>query len=49
MELRAFIIMEGKDWREDSYKPIKVGNSYSNNYIEYESSIDRIKSLLIEE
>ena len=49
MELRAFIIMEGKDWREGSYKPIKVGNSYSNNYVEYESSIDRIKSLLIEE
>ena len=49
MELRAFIIMEGKDWREGSYKPIRVGNFYSNNYVEYESSIDRIKSLLIEE
>lgn len=41
--------MESKDWREGSYKPIRVDNFHSNNYIEYESSIDRIKSLLIEE
>ena len=49
MELRALIIMESKDWREGSYKPIRADNFHSNNYIEHESSIDRIKSLLIEE
>ena len=34
---------------EDCYKPVRVGNFYSNNYIEYESNGDRNKTLSIEE
>ena len=34
---------------EDYYKPVKVGNFWSNNYIEYESNADRNKMLSIEE
>ena len=34
---------------EDFHTPIRVGNFYSNNYIEYESNGDRDKNLSIEE
>ena len=27
--------------REDYYKPVRIGNFWSNNYIEYESKSDR--------
>ena len=30
-------------------KPVRVGNFWSNNYIEYESNIDRNKTLFVEE
>ena len=34
---------------KDYYKPVKVGNFWSNNYIEYESNGDRNKKLSAEE
>ena len=34
---------------EDCYIPLRVGNLWSNNYIEYESNGDRNKKLLVEE
>ena len=34
---------------EDYYKPVRVGNFYSTNYIKYESNSDRNKSLSIKE
>ena len=34
---------------EDYYKPVRVGNFYSNNYVEYENNGDRNKTLSIEE
>ena len=34
---------------EDCYKPVRVGNFWSNNYIEYESNGDRNKKLSVEE
>ena len=34
---------------EDYYKPVRVGNFYSTNYIKYESNGDRNKSLSIKE
>ena len=33
---------------EDYYKPVRVGNFWSNNYIEYESIDDRNKALSFE-
>ena len=30
---------------EDYYKPVRVGNFWSNNYIEYENNSDRNKTL----
>ena len=35
--------------KEDYYKPVRVVNFCSNNYIEYESNGDRYKTLPIEE
>ena len=34
---------------EDYFKPIRVSNFQSNNYIEYESNGDRNKALSVEE
>ena len=34
---------------ENCFKPVRVGNFWSNNYIEYESNGDTNKSLSIEE
>ena len=34
---------------EDYCRPVKVGNFWSNNYVEYESFDDRNKTLSIEE
>ena len=34
---------------EDYYKPVKIGNSYNSNYIEYGSNGDRNKTLSIKE
>ena len=35
--------------QEDYYKPVRVGNFWSNNYIEYESNGERNKTLSIKE
>ena len=35
--------------KEDYYKPIRVGNFYSNSSIEYESNSDRNKTFSIKE
>ena len=34
---------------KDYYKPVRVGNFWSNNYIEYESNRDRNKTLSLQE
>ena len=34
---------------KDYYKPIKIRNAFSNNYIEYESNADKDRTLPIEE
>ena len=34
---------------ENYYKPVRVSNFWSNNYIEYESNGDRNKALSVEE
>ena len=34
---------------KDYYKPVRVGNFWSNNYIEYESNRDRNKTLSVQE
>ena len=34
---------------ENYYKPVRVGNFYSNNYIEYENNGNKIKALSIKE
>ena len=34
---------------ENYYKPVKVDNFWSNNYIEHESNSDRNKTLSVEE
>ena len=34
---------------EDYYKPVRGGNFWNNNYIEYESNSDRSKNLSVEE
>ena len=34
---------------ENYYKPLRVSNFWSNNYIEYKSSCDRNKTLSVEE
>ena len=35
--------------KENYYKPVRVSNFWSNNYIEYESNSDRSKALSVEE
>ena len=35
--------------KEDNYKPVKIGNAFSNNYIEYESNGDKDKNLSIKD
>ena len=35
--------------KKNYYKPERVSNFWSNNYIEYESSCDRNKTLSVEE
>ena len=42
-------IFEHGDEEENYYKPLVVGNFWSNNYIEYKSNNDRNKALLDEE
>ena len=37
------------DVDEDYYKPIRIGNAFSSNYIEYKSNGDKDKILLIKE
>ena len=37
------------DIDEDYYKPTRIGNAFSTNYIEYESNGDKDKKLLIKE
>ena len=41
-------LFEHKD-EENHYKPVRVRNFWSNNYIEYESNSDRNKTLPVEE
>ena len=43
------ILFEHGDKEENYYKPVRVGDSWSNNYIEYESNNDRNKMLSVEE
>ena len=40
-DIRTFLEQEEKDY----YKPMRVGNFWNNNYIDYESSGDENKSL----
>ena len=40
---------EGEEEGENYYKPVRVNNFWSNNYIEYESNGDRNKTLSVEE
>ena len=35
--------------KEDYYRPVRVGNCWSRNYIEYESNNDKTKTLSIRE
>ena len=35
--------------KEDDYKPIRIGNAFSSNYIEYESNGDKDKILFIDD
>ena len=35
--------------KEDDYRPIRAGNFYSNNYIEYESNGDSRKRISVKE
>ena len=46
---RKISIKDLFEQEEDFYKPLSVGNFYSNNYIEYESNGDRNKTLLIKQ
>ena len=39
-------LFENED-EENYYKPVRVSNSWSNNYIEYESNGDRNKTLSV--
>ena len=32
-----------------SYKPVRVSNFWSNDYIEYESNVDRSKTISVED
>ena len=43
------ILFEHGNKEENYYKPARVGDSWSNNYIEYESNNDRNKMLSVEE
>ena len=42
-------LFEYKKEEGNYYKPVRVSNLWSNNYIEYESNGDRNKTLLFEE
>ena len=33
--------------KEDNYKPVRIGNAFSSNYIEYKSNGDKDKTLSI--
>ena len=35
--------------KEDNYKPIRIGNTFSSNYIEYKSNGDKDKTLSIKD
>ena len=41
-------LIDIKDVFEDYYKPVKVNNFWSNNYIEFKSNDNRDKTLSIE-
>ena len=42
-------LFEHEEEVENYYKPVRVSNFWSNNYIEYESKGDRNKTLPVEE
>ena len=42
-------LFEHEEEVENYYKPVRVSNIWSNNYIEHESKGDRNKTLLVEE
>ena len=46
--LRDIISLYESD-KEDYYKPIRIGNAFSSNYIEYESNGDKDKTLFIDD
>ena len=35
--------------KEDNYKPVRIGNAFSSNYIEYKSNGDKDKTLSIKD
>ena len=35
--------------KEDNYKPVRIGNAFSSNYIEYKSNGDKYKTLTIKD
>ena len=35
--------------KKDYYKPVRIGNAFSSNYIEYESNGDKDKTLFIDD
>ena len=35
--------------KEDNYKPVRIGNAFSSNYIEYKSNRDKDKTLSIKD
>ena len=45
--MRDIRILFEKKEVEDYYKPVRVGNFYSNNYIEYESNGHKINTLSV--
>ena len=43
------ILIHIKNLFEEYYKPVRVNNFWSNNYIEYKSNSDRYRTLSVEE
>ena len=38
-----------QSYKEDYYKPVRIGNAFSSNYIEYESNGDKDKTLFTDD
>ena len=48
-EIKDKVLIDIKNLFEECYKPVRVNNFWSNNYIEYKSNDDRYKILSVEE